>query len=300
MMKERSIKDYPLQVDCVWKSTAQLGEGPVWVPKQRVLYWLDIKKKQVFRYHVDNGNKDCQNVEPLISCLALRRTGGLVAASPQGVGNFDWSHATVAINSKLANEPANNRPNDGKCDSLGRFWLGSMDDEEQQPTGKLYRIHGDGSVVTVLDGVIICNGIGWSPDDLTFYFTDSVNRTILAFDYEQETGLLKNRGIFAQIKNEHGYPDGLAVDVEGGVWSAHWDGWRVTRYAPDGGIDRIIDMPIPRPTSCAFGGSDLMDLYITSASIGLNKQQLAKAPLSGSLFLHKPGIAGLSVGEYSG
>ncbi|MBF0444075.1 MAG: SMP-30/gluconolactonase/LRE family protein [Magnetococcales bacterium] len=299
-MIERNKKRYPLQVECVWKSSAQLGEGPVWSHKQRLLFWLDIKSKQVFRFHVDTGKQNCQNVESLISCLALRRTGGLIAATPQGVGVLNWSKGTVTIKSKYSEEPAGNRPNDGKCDSMGRFWIGSMDNDESKATGKLYRIFGDGRVVAVLDGVVICNGIGWSPDNLTFYFTDSVNRKIMAFDHEPESGFLQNRRVFAQIKKEHGYPDGLAVDIEGGVWSAHWDGWRVTRYTPDGAVDRIIEMPVPRPTSCAFGGSDLLDLYITSASIGLNKQQLAQAPLSGSLFRHRPGIVGLEVGEYSG
>ncbi|MBF0194728.1 MAG: SMP-30/gluconolactonase/LRE family protein [Magnetococcales bacterium] len=299
-MIEQKVKQYPLQVDCVCESEAQLGEGPVWSKSEGVLYWLDIKNRQVFRYHVDNGQQDCQKVEPLISCIVLRRAGGLFAATHEGIGLFDYSKGTVAISNRFNTEPEGNRPNDGKCDSAGRFWLGSMDDAETKPTGNLYRFHGDGAVVKVLEGVVISNGIGWSPDNKIFYFTDSVNRAILAFDYSANSGSLQNPRVFAHIKKEHGYPDGLAVDVEGGVWSAHWDGWRITRYTPDGNIDRIINMPVPRPTSCAFGGSDLMDLYITSASIGLTGQQLAKAPLSGSLFCHKPGIAGLAVGEYNG
>ncbi|MBF0379961.1 MAG: SMP-30/gluconolactonase/LRE family protein [Magnetococcales bacterium] len=299
-MKEQKPQNYPLKVDCVWQNSSLLGEGPVWAQNQRVLYWLDIKNNRVFCFHVDSGKKESQNVESLISCLALGRNGGLVAATTDGVGYFDFATGKVAIKNSFTTEPANNRPNDGKCDPWGNLWLGSMDDGESKATGNLYRIAGDGSMEQILNGVVICNGLGWSPDGTTFYFTDSVNRQILAFDHDPHGEPLQNRRVFAQIDQEHGYPDGLAVDIEGGVWSAHWDGWRVTRYTPSGGVDRIIKMPVPRPTSCAFGGDDLMDLYITSASIGLDKQQLAQAPLSGSLFCHRPGIAGLRVGDYSG
>ena len=132
------------------------------------------------------------------------------------------------------------------------------------------------------------------------YYTDSENRTILAFDYDAETGDISRQHVFVRVTDEAGLPDGLTVDAEGFIWSAHWDGWRITRYNPDGDIDRVIRMPVPRPTSCAFGGDSLNKLYVTSASIDLSPTQLAAAPLSGGLFELDVGTTGLPEPYFGG
>jgi sugar lactone lactonase YvrE len=139
----------------------------------------------------------------------------------------------------------------------------------------------------------ISNGLGWSPDDRLMYFTDTLARTIYVYDFDVDEGVIRNRRVFAQSPDNMGVPDGLAVDSEGFVWSAQWDGWQVIRYSPKGTIDRIVSLPVPRPTSCTFGGPDLSTLYVTSARIRLSGSQLAEAPLSGSVFAYESGVRGL-------
>jgi sugar lactone lactonase YvrE len=146
----------------------------------------------------------------------------------------------------------------------------------------------------------VSNGLGWSPDDRRFYFTDSGTRRIYVYDYDIETGAVAGRRTFVALPEGMGVPDGLAVDAEGFVWSAQWDGWCVTRYDPDGRVDRVINLPVPRPTSCAFGGPDLSTLYITSARIRLSAQQLAEAPLSGSVFALATATRGLPETPFAG
>jgi ABC-type nitrate/sulfonate/bicarbonate transport system ATPase subunit len=166
--------------------------------------------------------------------------------------------------------------------------------DTQPGEGSLYRLDTDGRVSRMDTGFHVSNGLGWSPDNRRFYFTDSGPKRIYVYDFDLEGGAVENRRTFVQVPDGVGVPDGLAVDAEGFVWSAHWDGWCVTRYDPDGKVDRVINLPVPRPTSCAFGGPDLTTLYITSARIRLSAGQLAEAPLSGSVFALQSGIRGLA------
>jgi sugar lactone lactonase YvrE len=149
-------------------------------------------------------------------------------------------------------------------------------------------------------GFTISNGLGWSPDDTRFYFTDSAARTIYVYDYDIDTGAIANRRVFAQLAEGVGTPDGLSVDSEGFVWSAHWDGWCITRYDPDGKVDRVLNLPVPRPTSCTFGGPNLDILYVTSARIRLSAHQLAEAPLSGGVFAIRAGVRGQADMPFAG
>jgi len=134
-------------------------------------------------------------------------------------------------------------------------------------------------------GFIVGNGIDWNIESNIMYFTDSENRTIFSYDYNLESGSLSNKRVFVKVPNKHGYPDGLTVDSQDGVWSAHWDGGCVTRYFSDGSIDKVIDLPVPRPTSMTFGGENFDKLYITTASIGMTDSEIKKFPLSGSIFV---------------
>ena len=156
----------------------------------------------------------------------------------------------------------------------------------------------DGSVERKDSGITVANGLDWSPDFRTFYFVDTIPGRIYAYDFQQSTGILSNKRTFAVIPDDEGRPDGLCVDTDGGVWCAIWDGWRVNRYAPDGSLDRVLDLPVPRPTSVAFGGADLETLYITSARTRLPATTLAEAPLSGGIFACKPGPRGLPAGRF--
>lgn len=285
---------------CVWQARTLLGEGPFWHPRERRLYFVDIKGKAVHRYDPDKDTRASFALPAEPGCVVPRAAGGLLVALRSGLAFFDPDAAALApVAAPEAHIPGN-RFNDGKCDRRGRFFAGTMDDAETAPTGSLYCLFPDLSVKRLLSGFAVPNGIGWSPDDRTMYLTDSVNRTILAFAYDLDTGDLAGRRVFATVPDDAGFPDGLTVDAQGGVWSAHWDGWRVTRYDPAGCIDRVVRLPVPRPTSCAFGGAALDKLYVTSASIGLSAAQRAAAPLSGGVFELDVGAVGLPTSFFHG
>ena len=270
--------------ECVVASSAYLGEGPYWSSAEQRLYWVDMLAPALHISDVAAGTTQEQPCSELISTILPRQRGGFVAATQSGIKAMDVAtgHSTLLINPE--SDLPGNRLNDAKCDSRGRLWVGSLAIDTSPGKGRLYRLDAEGSVAIMESGIHVSNGMGWSADDKTFYFVDSGIATIWAYDFDVESGNIANRRPFVVVPKDQGNPDGLAVDIAGNVWVAHWDGWRVTRYAPDGRIDLVISLPVPRPTSCAFGGADGKTLYVTSARIRLSASQLAEAPLSGSVF----------------
>lgn len=280
-------------IDVAVQADALLGESPLWSPDERALYWVDIKNPRLFRHDMASGTTRVTQLPETVGAIAMRQGGGLIAAARSGFAYIEQDGTLgPAFCTPEADRPGN-RFNDGKCDRAGRFWAASMHDGETDPSGSLYRLDGAHRCTRMEDGFVIGNGLGWSPDNRIFYFTDSVARRIYAYDFDIESGAIANRRLFATIPDDAGFPDGLCVDAAGHVWSAHWDGWRVTRYAPDGRIAEVVRVPVPRPTSCAFGGVDLETLYITSARVRLSDAELARSPLSGSILSLRPGIRGL-------
>jgi len=217
----------------------------------------------------------------------------LAFADWDGFGFLDLNTGTITRTANPESELPNNRFNDGKVDRAGRFWAGTMDDSCAGPVGSLYRWDPNGTVTRMATGFICSNGLGWSPDNRILYFTDSMIRTIWAYEFDLASGSLGARKVFAELAKDDGVPDGLTVDSEGFVWSAIWDGWRVIRYAPDGRIDREIRMPVQRPSSCMFGGDDLKTLFITSACVELGWNSLCRGPLAGALFALQCEVPGL-------
>jgi sugar lactone lactonase YvrE len=272
---------------------AVLGESPLWSPAENALYWVDIKQPRLFRHDFTSGVTRMTAMPEPVGAVALSEGGGLVAALRSGFALVDARGEPQPVFARPEADLPDNRFNDGKCDRAGRFWSASMNDHERGATGHLYRVDGTRRCTRMESGFVIGNGLGWSPDNRVFYFTDSVARRIYAYDFAFESGAIGNRRVFAAVPDDAGFPDGLCVDAAGDVWSAHWDGWRVTRYAPDGRIADVLRMPVPRPTSCAFGGPDLDVLYVTSARIGLDAGTLARAPWSGSVLAVAPGRRGL-------
>ena len=193
--------------------------------------------------------------------------------------NKDWEHKEPDM-----------RFNDGR---RGRFWAGTLHEKRHPGTAALYRLDPDGHYSPMVEGVTVSNGIAWSPDSRTMYFADSWQRTIFCFGFELDSGTPHNQRVIAELSSGSGVPDGAKVDSEGFLWSANFDGACITRYAPDGTVDRVIQMPVQRPSSCAFGGDDLSILYVTSASLNLTVEQRAAAPLSGGLFAIDVGVKGL-------
>ncbi len=275
----------------------QLGEGPLWHPEEETLYWVDIEGESFHRYSFHTGQWNTFNLGQAIGCLAFRASGGLVLGLQNGLAF--WNPITSEI-ADIANPEAgrlNARFNDGKVCPGGRFWAGTLGEDDQS---SLYRLDPDGKIHVMETGIQISNGIGWSPDHKTMYYTDSPLRAIYLYDYDLESGSITNRRDFANVPVEDGFPDGLTVDSEGFVWSAQWDGWRVTRYDPQGKIERVIYLPVQRPTSCTFGGRELDQLFITSAWTGLSDTDRQEQPLAGDLFLVYADVKGQKEFEFLG
>ncbi len=285
---------------CAVPSSCFLGEGPVWSAADKRLLFVDILAPSVILADPESGQFVSKPMPELIGAAVPRARGGFLAATQNGFKTFDWSSDTLTpIAHPEAGKPGN-RFNDGKCDRRGRFWAGTLAITTAPGEGALYRLDADGKVATMGKGIHISNGLGWSPDDRRFYFTDSGARRIYVYDFDLDGGEIANRRVFVQLPENAGIPDGLTVDAEGFVWSAHWDGWCVTRYDPDGKVDRVVTLPVPRPTSCCFGGPDLSTLYITTARIRMSQRQLAEAPLSGGVFALRAGVRGQADTPFAG
>ena len=276
-----------------------LGEGPVWCPREQALYWVDIRRPCLQRYDARSKQVTSWDMPELVGSLALCEAGGLLLALRSSLSRFDpVTGHMIRICAPEAERP-NMRFNDGKCDRQGRFWVGTMNDVTREPTGSLYRLDANGDCRALAQGITIPNSLAWSPDDQTMYFADSFVHTIFNYPFDSATGNLGARRAFAKTLPP-AIPDGATVDTAGFLWSAHYDGWRITRYSPDGRIARTIDLPVQRPTSCAFGGPDLDILYVTTASQRLSAEELAQQPLAGALLALDVGVRGLPEPRYVG
>jgi sugar lactone lactonase YvrE len=280
------------EVDLVLAAHAEVGEGPVWDPDRNLLVWVDITRNAVHQYSPGSGHDDVIPVGRHVGAAAPRTRGGLVLALQDGFGLLETDTGRVEIIAGTEADKPGNRMNDGKCDSAGRFWAGTMSYNLAAGAGSLYRLDADHQVSTVLSNLTLSNGLGWSPDDRTMYFIDSVTQGIDVFAYDATTGSIRSRRRLIEISKEQGMPDGMAVDADGCIWVALWGGWAVQRYTPDGHLDRVVRLPVGQVTSCAFGGWDLGDLYITTAAHQLEGDALAEQPRAGGLFCCRPGPVG--------
>ncbi len=287
-------------VECVLPWGASLAEGPVWSAREQRLYWVDILEPAVHRFDPATGTNETCPMPRLVGAVIERRKGGLIVVTQDGVEALDFAtHTLSALVDPESNMP-DNRFNDGKCDANGRIWAGTMSLDASRKSGGLYRIKPDLSWKRMDHPFLVANGLDWSPDGQTLYFVDSAQGTIFAYPFSPSGGELGSRRVFARIEPREGRPDGLAVDAEGCLWCALWDGWGVRRFAPDGRVLRDLRLPVPRPTSVAFGGPDLDVLYITTARIRLPAKLLADAPYSGGIFAADVGVRGLAPGQFAG
>lgn len=282
------------EVHGVARTRSLLGEGPVWSTRDGCLYWVDILAPSVHCYEAVSGADTETKIGSMVSIAIPKATGGLLVATPGGLMTLDLEQKTLQPFCHPESERPGNRYNDGKCDRMGRLWIGSMDMGAAAHRGNLFRVDPDGSWKKMDSGFTVANGLGWSPDNRRMYFADTPRRTIYVYDFDLMAGTISNRRPFITLQSDDGTPDGLTVDEEGCLWVAVWDAWRISRFSPEGEELLRIRMPVPRPTSCCFGGPHLDTLYVTSASVRLNEQALAAAPQSGSLFsIRLPGIRGL-------
>jgi len=291
------------QVEHVLAVRNVLGEGPVWDTQEQTLYWVDIEGQVYLRYLPQLDEVERVTVGARIGSFALRASGGLVMATDRGFALWDPAgRQLTTIADPEAGRPAM-RFNDGKVDPRGRFWAGTMTEDEQQHAagpGSLYRLDPDLSVHRMDTDYAIANGLGWSPDGQTMYVTDSPRHVIYAYDYNAATGQVTNRRPLISTDGESGVPDGLTVDAEGYIWSARWGGGKIVRYGPSGAKERELRLPVQYPTSCCFGGPTLSDLYVTSASQPIPPEKRASQPLAGDLFRVRTSATGLPMFRFQG
>ncbi len=285
--------------ELVLDAGARLGEGPVWDEEAGVLVWVDILGPAVHLYRPSDGSDRVIPVPSPVGAAALREAGGLLLALEDGFWLRD-ADGTMRLLAPVEAGDRSTRMNDGRVDPAGRFYCGTMAYDERPGAGALYRLDPDGHVERILDRATISNGIDWSPDGQRCWYIDTPTMGVDRFDYERETGALANRHRVATIPDGQGFPDGLTVDAEGGAWVAFWDGWCVRRYLPDGTLDRVVRVPVARVTSCAFGGRQLDELYITTAWNGLSAAEREAQPHAGGLFRARPGVRGLPARRFRG
>jgi len=283
---------------CVADVRAILGEGPVWVERETALYWLDIKGRKIFR--LDSSEQLTEWPTPLrIGALAPRRSGGFIAGTEDGIAIVDPAADRFEIIVRPEEKLPDNRFNDGKVDRRGRFWAGTMDDSEKAATGTLYCVDSNTKWGAIDSGYRVTNGPAFSPAGDVMYHNDSARQVTYAFAMDS-SGTAGDRHVFLQFKDGDGYPDGMTVDREGCLWIAFWDGGCVRRYSGEGEWLETIEMPVSRPTSCAFGGPDFDQLYVTSATTGLSAEALTMQPMAGGLFMLVPGVRGLPERPFAG
>ncbi|GAA1902189.1 SMP-30/gluconolactonase/LRE family protein [Streptomyces sodiiphilus] len=275
------------------RAGAELGEGPVWDAARQRLVWVDILSSRIHGLDPATGRRSVMSAGQHVGAALPRSGGGLVVNLRDGVGLYDEDGAFRW----LAREPVpGRRGNDAAVAPDGALWVGTMRYDERTGGGTLSRVTGDGSVSVVLPEVTVSNGTGWSPDGSLMYYIDTPTRRIDVFTVTGD-GTVTGRRPLVETGERDGWPDGLIVDADGCVWVAFWDGGAVRRYTPAGELDRTVRVPVSRPTACAFGGPDLTDLYITSASVGTDP---AREPLAGSVLVLPGAGRGLAQPPFAG
>jgi len=276
-MEPELIADY--QCDC--------GEGPLWHPAEKRVYWLDITTGRMFRYDPATGEHETCYQGDVVGGFTLQEDGALLLFMDRGAVKIWRDGVLTPVIDEIPDE-RDSRFNDVGADPAGRVFCGTMSTDERP--GRFYRLDPDGTLTRLLDEVGCSNGLGFTPDRKQMYYTDSIPHEIYLFDYDHDTGAITNRRVFAKIPEDVGLPDGMTVDAEGFVWSANWGGGCIIRFAPDGTEDRRISFPAKAVSCVTFGGEDYTDIYVTTA-LGRNKEE--NGPGSGALYRLNLGIRGV-------
>jgi sugar lactone lactonase YvrE len=290
----------PLLPELVIDANATLGEGPLWHARRRQLLWVDIEGHALHVSDPAAGTDERIAIGEHIGCVVSAGGDLLVLGLRSGFAVLDLATGHRAHIVDPEAHLADNRFNDGKCDPAGRLWAGTMAIDESHAAGALYCLHADLAVHVKVPGVSVSNGLEWSLDHTTMYYVDSPTRRIVAYDYDVATGAIEHQRVVFLVPEGAGFPDGMTIDAEGCLWLALWDGRRVLRVDPSSGdIVDHVDMPVSRPSSCAFGGRDLDELFITSAS-NLPAHQRAREPEAGGVFRVWPGVKGVPAVDFAG
>lgn len=266
------------------------GEGIYWNPADGLVWWTDIEGRALWAFDPQTSQSQTYSMKDRVCCFAPRIEGGLIVAFSDRISLLELG---TGMETKICDfEPENTetRANDGRTDRQGRFVVGGMNERSGKANSSVIRIDGNLQIETLLKGIACANSMCFSADGETMFFADTPDREIVAFSYGDT---LSNRRIWTSFKDEPGFPDGSCIDAQGGVWNAEWEGRRVVRVNPQGQIDTVVDVPVWKPTCCAFGGPDLDTLYITTSRFMSDEETLDREPNSGGLFAVKPGFKGL-------
>jgi sugar lactone lactonase YvrE len=277
---------------------AELGEGALWDWRHDLLVAVDIPAGHVLLNDPGDGSTKSIEVGQPVSAAMLRGEHDLLLAVRDGFATLDLDTGVVEpLLSVEADKPAN-RMNDADCDARGRCFAGTMATDDTPRAGTLYRLDEDLSVHAVLDGLTISNGLGWSPSGDVMYHIDSKAGGVDAHDFDANSGALSGRRRLVDTDSSWGLPDGLATDAEGGIWVAFWDGSALRRFSAEGELTETLELPAARPTRPAFGGTDLDELYVTSAK--LDPEQTLDGDLGGAIFVLEPGVRGVRAHPFAG
>lgn len=292
----RHLPNVPeIPAELAFQNPSTLGECPLWDEREQVLYWVDIAEGRIHRFDPATRLNTTHQFQTKLSSIAKRASGGLAVTLRKTFGYFDPASGNLEVLDTIEGDQPDNRFNDGKVDRQGRYWAGTMNEVEiGKPDAGLYRFDAPGRITKMISDVTISNGTGWSPDNRTMYYNDTLRYTVFAYDFDAATGTISNRRSFATFEpSAKGLPDGLTVDAEGHIWCALVNYGRILRLDPDGKIERMVTFPPTRGTSATFGGKNHNELYITTARETLTPEEIAQQPLAGSLFVCEPGCQGL-------
>jgi sugar lactone lactonase YvrE len=271
------------------------GEGPIWDGGPGRLFWVDMLAGDVMSWEPPDGPIERRHVATVAAAIRPRQAGGLVVATQRGFALLGGGSDGVIPLADAFDDPSL-RMNDGGCDPQGRFYCGSMAYDSAPGRASLYRLDTDHSVHVVLRGVTISNGLVWSLDGSTVYYIDTPTQRVDVFDFDATESTFSNRRTVVEIPKDDGEPDGMTIDADGCLWVALWGGAAVHRYSPQGRLDAVVDVPVSQVSSCAFGGPNLDELYITTSREGRGERE----PQAGALFMSRPGVRGVPVREYVG
>jgi sugar lactone lactonase YvrE len=284
-----------------------VGEGPFWDARAGELWWVDIPGQVVLAWKPGEPRPRRWPVPDFPSAVVLRERGGALLAMRDGLYAFDPRSRALEPFCRHEPDRPDNRTNDAKCDPKGRFWVGTMQNnlnpdgsgrEMTDSTGALYCLRPDGRISREVDGVGLSNTLAWTDGGRTLLFGDTMTNVISAFTMDED-GHLSGRRTFSDERLP-GHCDGSAIDADGYLWNCRFAGGRIVRFAPDGRVDREIELPVTNPTSCCFGGTDLRTLYVTSARFGLSPDQLARAPAEGAVLAIDTGVTGTGSTRFAG
>ncbi|KAM3585171.1 uncharacterized protein V6R79_009375 [Siganus canaliculatus] len=296
-----------VKVERAVKAAAVIGEGPVWEESEQRLLFVDIIGKKIHRWSPATNQIQSVDTGDSVGFVVPRRSGGYVAGVGRRFVAVDWSTQAMTSLVEVDQDTPTNRLNDGKVDPAGRLLAGTMGREVlpgefEKHRGSLFSVTSDLSVTKLVSQVSISNGLGWSLDQRTMFYIDSLCLSVDAFDYDSTTGRIGNRRVVYRMEEGEGLPDGMTVDADGRLWVACFNGGRVINIDPETGVRlQTVSLPATKTTSCCFGGPDYSDLYVTSGSLGLNPSELKQQPMAGDTFkVTGLGVRGRPSNPFSG